>query len=854
MYEYDDNPRNAPRHIYPAELTLRVSVLDEESKRTTRTLSATADRYGTQHELKLLLAQYLDLDDRSTLHIIYLGQGHQIRDDLGIDQLQPNDPVVVRIAASLDPVARSGKKTMYDSFKDAAMACTPGSFQGGDRVNLDEYSEEEEYLRAIRESKKMANITRKNTELDSKSPSLTYRERLGHAETTFEQSFLPPTTRDVTQRVSTSPPEKHSEVPRGIREFGTIVHQGTLSQYSLGTGGVSACTSICLVAAQWLIQNGIDGISSEVLDYLVTEGVQSPSCSQQHTCLDDLWSSSPHTNGLERGLPIQNMVSAENFLAAFNASWQYAAVENSRSSVAVVVTKAPETVLCFGLATRNNEPSWYLIDSHGDATETEKVAYVAHFSSTRMISEALQTKYPTMELDGYDHYTMQMLCQFEATPIIAAESKQWASPVPKGDTNLPAITSTQHTPQHPPVGHDLPQSVIDANPSLPDESCRRPPEDRLRATVADRVDDVALTARGRLTTRGPSNVSQNAAVVASAYHEEDETEPQTPQVRAEESHDSVELVRTPTEPKGRNDLLIAAPVCHHELDYVDINYARCAAATHMFRCMVTCCAHVASPSTLRWCGRCGRVVCKDCLRFDVSAVSSTASDEAASLVSVCLDCACHLLDTIEESSGPKSKIVAYLRKTLVEPRIEEILTRAKRLATEEATIKAGRKHHGALRELTRKTDELMRTIDEFAVQRTKLMDIDGEDSPMAPPTEADGTEHESYHPDPPQWRGRSPSSDDEQGTMSGDTFEEWKEAMVRAGRDKWPLPFNLKYPTPAMITTRNRQTADLKAWCAAHQDDFEAEFIAKREQMREKLACLVDEVAALQYHARSGYD
>ena len=205
---------------------------------------------------------------------------------------------------------------------------------------------------------------------------------------------------------------------------GKVVLRGTQSQYNV-QGGESACTSICLVAARHLLlvdSNPMESFDSSIMDMVVHFGVQKHGMAQVasgHSCVDDLWALpafSDHAASLQRKAPITAAVGFDGFYKALDESWTYA-TEHDCPRVAVVLTKSPETVLCFAC----QHDQWYLFDSHGESNAPQKVAYLMRFESTTAMALALQHKFPL--LPGADNLQAQMYNFFEATALVANNEK-----------------------------------------------------------------------------------------------------------------------------------------------------------------------------------------------------------------------------------------------------------------------------------------------------------------------------------------------------------------------------------------------------------------------------------------------
>lgn len=175
-----------------------------------------------------------------------------------------------------------------------------------------------------------------------KLPDLVEEEESSRPSTTF--STLP-AVQCVAQNFA-SPPE--------IQRIHNIVVQGTMSQYSVG--GPSACTSICIFAASQMLADAatIESFNANMLDSIVQVGVclhetSHNSSNQNHSSIDDLWSEGIFPDVLQhvkRGTTTSGFVSVLSFRGALLNGMHFALKEN-KSSVAIILTKPLETVLCY---------------------------------------------------------------------------------------------------------------------------------------------------------------------------------------------------------------------------------------------------------------------------------------------------------------------------------------------------------------------------------------------------------------------------------------------------------------------------------------------------------------------------
>jgi len=206
---------------------------------------------------------------------------------------------------------------------------------------------------------------------------------------------------------------------------------GQISQYSCG--GSSACTSICLTAAMCFLGSlDCSRTSGSDLDAIVQEGVMRHA-GRQHTDVEDMWELPTFRaarEALVRHDPIRGHLAHDRWddvLSRALANCSCAA------KLALIVTKAPETILCLfdtGL--------WYLFDSHGEAASEPKVVYLKQAGSLSKLAELLRSKYIPVVMDDGNSLLAETINMFELhpftgqstrTPIVAEALNNSSSPI-----------------------------------------------------------------------------------------------------------------------------------------------------------------------------------------------------------------------------------------------------------------------------------------------------------------------------------------------------------------------------------------------------------------------------------------
>lgn len=861
--------------------------------RPEQSLNVQTDRYATFGEIKQDVASRLGIPFTSRIDVLDGESGNRILqrndDDIIGKTFYQNEIVRVRVTRS-ESVSHAQQRTPIsdppaDNYTNRParppprqqVSASSGSLIGSaarsvvDYMSSAVYTEEvyddqhPEFRRQLQAALEASNVPQPQptTGHHDDIPRRSCRESWGVGQPRRKQHPALPSSSTMTSSSSTTA----TTSPRSVLEdYGRIVGRGTISQYT--QGGVSACTSICLMAAQYFLQQSGDDtrdiLSTEMLDFCVLEGSRYHSTLRSdHTGLEDVWTTTcPFIEGLERGLPYQNIVSVDNYYTALTTAWRYA-VDRGQNAVAVVLTKTPETILCFGKSDDQSGPEWFLFDSHGDAhMQGDKVVYVLRVPSTQELVSALAMKYPPMDLGDVDEeYMLQLYGQFETTPIIIeahdASAKPTAiethAPEPTPEPEYVHPTETTHA-------HDT-ESTLELEQLHPTPTTdSRGPDRQVHSTLEVHDDHVvkSLTEMGQTIEPeeetekngkfsygiqgevSPTRTSDVVEVVS--IGNEDQEEPKVP---SKVAHVGSMFLRAPEDAlPGTNDILVATSLCHED-EFVDLSHA--CEENGELRCMVTsCCTLIPITEAPRNCHRCGRLCCQECGKFGVSSADSCDDD----LLSVCLECASDLLNAIDLSNVDARKTKAKVIKQVLGPRYEAIFEQAKHLLAAREDSSAARMHNDALNEIQDK----IRILEE---EKSIL-----QSSPMVTHIDPDGdyvmdTSHSvevisaSRQPDPPQ-RSRQHS------IMSGDssdTFDEWFAAFQTAGRDRYPLPFALQYPTPLMAERRKHLIEDLQTWLDTNKRQFDTPYLAKREQLQEKRACLIEEVTSLRaYHTGSSHN
>jgi type II secretory pathway component PulJ len=205
---------------------------------------------------------------------------------------------------------------------------------------------------------------------------------------------------------------------------GEIIARASCSQFAI-EGGQSACTSICLYAASQLLERINETpscITTDILDvYLQYGSMIFRNLNLQrgdHTSVDDLWNHllySEIVRPLQRGDVISGTTSHSSFQECLGAALSYAHWQE-KQSVALVVTKPPETILLVCKEANLCAP-WFLFDSHGSTFEDPKRAYVMQCGSMETAAAALVQKFPSVKGLG-DSLHAQQMNMFEAHAIV----------------------------------------------------------------------------------------------------------------------------------------------------------------------------------------------------------------------------------------------------------------------------------------------------------------------------------------------------------------------------------------------------------------------------------------------------
>ena len=101
-------------------------------------------------------------------------------------------------------------------------------------------------------------------------------------------------------------------------------------------------------------------------------------------------------------------------------------------------------------------------------------------------------------------------------------------------------------------------------------------------------------------------------------------------------------------------------------------------------CMMVCCGNNlgTQESHYRWCGRCGRLACADCLRSGVTDISSNSND---ALVLICIECTAQIADVMKSTSSAENiatrRAVCVMERAVIRCWLEEAKKRAHRAKT-----------------------------------------------------------------------------------------------------------------------------------------------------------------------------
>ncbi|CAB9523693.1 Paired AMPhipathic helix protein [Seminavis robusta] len=277
--------------------------------------------------------------------------------------------------------------------------------------------------------------------------------------------------------------------------MGTLVAQASCTQFSI-EGGRSACTSICLFAAAQLLSRIPTHINTELLDTWLQMGVllHRNVTAHDHTSVDDLWDMdayAPFVESLERReTPLTGSVGRmDEWEACIISTLSYAqAFEGNVASVALIVTKPPESILLVCQNVTVGAP-WLFFDSHGHEHETPKRAYVRRLDSVDMVATALNRKFPVVDLDADLSHYVQQLNLFEAHPIVCPivvpevmdDSEAW----PGQEETLRLSVTTAH------AAANRPPSPVDAAATHPETKSDGETETEQRAAQPQpKVQDV----------------------------------------------------------------------------------------------------------------------------------------------------------------------------------------------------------------------------------------------------------------------------------------------------------------------------------------------------------------------------
>ena len=208
------------------------------------------------------------------------------------------------------------------------------------------------------------------------------------------------------------------------RPIGDVIARATCSQFAI-EGGRSACTSICLYAAAQLLDRVSETpscITTSVLDGYLQYGTMLYSDLYlqhgDHTSVDDLWNHPLYSDivqPLQRRTVISGTSSQRSYQECLGEARCYAHCHDEKS-VAVILTKPPETVLIICKDVRHGAP-WFIFDSHGHQFDNPKKAFVMHYSSLETAAAALHEKFPNIKGLG-DTLHAQQMNMFEAHAIV----------------------------------------------------------------------------------------------------------------------------------------------------------------------------------------------------------------------------------------------------------------------------------------------------------------------------------------------------------------------------------------------------------------------------------------------------
>ncbi|KAI2489292.1 hypothetical protein MHU86_25299 [Fragilaria crotonensis] len=208
------------------------------------------------------------------------------------------------------------------------------------------------------------------------------------------------------------------------RPLGDMIAEANFSQYAI-EGGRSACTSICLYAAAQLLNKITETpscITTGALDGYLQDGTMIFNDlflqHREHASLDDLWNHPLYSDivqPLQRRTVIYGTTSQRSFQECIGEARTYAHCHDEKS-VAVVLTKPPETILLICKDVRRDAP-WFLFDSHGNQFDNPKKAFVMRYGSVETAAAALLEKFPNIEGLG-DTLHAQQMNMFEAHAIV----------------------------------------------------------------------------------------------------------------------------------------------------------------------------------------------------------------------------------------------------------------------------------------------------------------------------------------------------------------------------------------------------------------------------------------------------
>ena len=219
-----------------------------------------------------------------------------------------------------------------------------------------------------------------------------------------------------------------------------VILRGSKSQYTDG-GGQSACTAICIAAAARVLHH-LGAVTAplpggglvdawraagreKIDDWIALGSAAHAQVPYEHSGLEDLWPTDalrPFTGALSHGLVKQyancRKTDFEAALVAAEDLAQPRAFKSPAGGFALLITKPPETIVCFVLpastSLEGGDVSYIYFDSHPRGDKGVTVGHVCRFQSRGALAEALAEVFPSVDLG--DEFGMQgaMMNQFDA--------------------------------------------------------------------------------------------------------------------------------------------------------------------------------------------------------------------------------------------------------------------------------------------------------------------------------------------------------------------------------------------------------------------------------------------------------